>query len=354
MKTELLSVDEKALKKAEALLLAGQVVAFPTETVYGLGAWAFSEEGIRHVYEAKGRPSDNPLIVHVAPGMDLHEIASEIPEKAKELMKRFWPGPLTLILPKTDKVPLRVTGGLSTVAIRMPSHPAAMELIGKTGLPIVAPSANTSGRPSPTSARHVMEDLQGKIPLILDGGDCQVGLESTIVDLTEEIPMILRPGAITLAMLEDAVGEVDVDPAVRMAAGLESHVTPKAPGMKYRHYAPKGYLILTDQGPDQTAEWIRQDLKEKEQKIGLIGSDEWISQVRRALGKIPVAAISLGSGSDMDEIGRNLFDSLRESDDEGLERIYGEAFQRKDLGEAIMNRFLKAASERRISEESKQ
>ncbi|MBQ7059141.1 MAG: threonylcarbamoyl-AMP synthase [Firmicutes bacterium] len=354
MKTELLAVDDFSLKKAEALLRSGQVVAFPTETVYGLGAWAFSVEGIDRVYEAKGRPSDNPLIVHVAPGMDLSKIVTEIPEKGRILMERYWPGPLTLILPKTEHVPLRVTGGLSTVAVRMPSHPAAMKLIGRTGLPIVAPSANTSGRPSPTSAQHVLEDLQGKIPLILDGGDCQVGLESTIVDLTEKIPMILRPGAITLAMLEEAVGEVDVDPAVRAAAGLNSDLVPKAPGMKYRHYAPKGYLILTDREPEQVADFIRQDLAEKEQKIGLIGSDEWIRKVENALDPVRVTAVSLGTGSAMDEIARKLFDGLRKTDEEGLERIYGEAFQRKDLGEAIMNRFLKAASERRISEQTKQ
>ncbi|MBO4888787.1 MAG: threonylcarbamoyl-AMP synthase [Firmicutes bacterium] len=352
MKTELLPVDDFSLKKAEELLRSGQVVAFPTETVYGLGAWAFSAEGIDRVYEAKGRPSDNPLIVHVAPGMDLSKIVTEIPEKARILMERYWPGPLTIILPKTEDVPLRVTGGLSTVAVRMPSHPAAMKLIGSTGLPIVAPSANTSGRPSPTSAQHVLEDLRGKIPLILDGGKCQVGLESTIVDLTEEVPMILRPGAITLAMLEEAVGEVDVDPAVRAAVGIQSDLVPKAPGMKYRHYAPKGYLILTDEGPDQIADWIRQDLAGKEQKIGLIGSDEWIRKVENSLGPVRITAVSLGSA--MDEIARKLFDGLRKTDEEGLEKIYGEAFQRKDLGEAIMNRFLKAASERRISEQTKQ
>ena len=346
MKTELLSVDEKALKKAEALLLAGQVVAFPTETVYGLGAWAFSEEGIRRVYEAKGRPSDNPLIVHVAPGMDLHEIASEIPEKAKELMKRFWPGPLTLILPKTDKVPLRVTGGLSTVAIRMPSHPAAMELIGKTGLPIVAPSANTSGRPSPTSARHVMEDLQGKIPLILDGGDCQVGLESTIVDLTEEIPMILRPGAITLAMLEDAVGEVDVDPAVRMAAGLESHVTPKAPGMKYRHYAPKGQMILVEGKTENVIRKINELTQNKQTqgyRVGIIATDDTLSQYQEGIVK------SIGSREHTETVAANLYRVLREMDESGADYIYSESFFTEPMGDAIMNRMLKAAGYRVIS-----
>ena len=353
MKTELAKVSDLSVKKAGDLLRDGQVVAFPTETVYGLGAWAFSPEGIRRVYEAKGRPSDNPLIVHVAPGMPLDGIVRSVPEKARILMDRFWPGPLTLIFPKADEVLMQVTGGLSTVAVRMPSHPAAMKLIQETGLPIVAPSANTSGKPSPTSARHVLEDLGGKIPLILDGGECMVGLESTIVDLTEDVPMILRPGAVTLEMLEEAIGEVALDPAVFHAVSLREDQVPKAPGMKYRHYAPKGYLVLTDHPVKEVADWILRDLtKEPEKQIGLIGSDEWTKKVWEACGEDErVQRIGLGPSGRMDEIARELFDGLRKADEMDLPKIYGEAFQRKQLGEAVMNRFLKAASERRIDQE---
>lgn len=358
-------VREDSLRLAGELLRSGEVVAFPTETVYGLGAWAMSPKGIARVYEAKGRPSDNPLIVHVAPGMSLEGLVSSIPDQAKVLMDAFWPGPLTLIFPKGEQILPQVTGGLPTVAVRMPSHPAAMALIRETQLPIVAPSANTSGRPSPTTAQHVLEDLSGKIPLILDGGACSVGLESTILDLTEEIPMILRPGAITLEMLREVLGEVRVDPAVARAVSLEAGVKPKAPGMKYRHYAPKGKLIITDYPAEEIASWIRQDLLAGDNKLGLIGSEEWIKEVREALGQEAVLAsdlqlesqelaealsnISLGSRRDFGEIARRLFDSLRRADELGIRRMYGEAFSREALGEAIMNRFLKAASERRLT-----
>ena len=352
IETVLSPVSPESLAMAGKLFREGQIVAFPTETVYGLGAWAMSREGIRRIYEAKGRPSDNPLIVHVAPGMSLEGLAGEIPEKAIILMEKFWPGPLTMIFPKGDRILPEVTGGLDTVAIRMPSHPVAMKLIESCGLPIVAPSANTSGRPSPTTAQHVLEDLSGKVPLILDGGPCSVGLESTIVDLTGEVPMILRPGAITEEMLQETLGEVTVDPAVAAAVSLAKDIKPKAPGMKYRHYAPKGRLIITDYPAGDIASWIREDEKLPGEKLGLIGSSEWLDEIMNHLAEShedqSISRIDLGKREDKQQIAAALFDALRRADETGLTKMYGEAFAREDLGEAIMNRFLKASSERRF------
>lgn len=350
MKTEVMRIDRESLAYAKKLLLEGQVVAFPTETVYGLGAWAYSLDGIKRIYEAKGRPSDNPLIVHIAPGFDLSAIAREIPKGAEKLMDTFWPGPMTIIMPKNrENILKEVTGGLDTVAIRMPSDPSAMELLKFTGLPIVAPSANTSGRPSPTTAQHVLEDLGGKIPLILDGGPCQVGLESTIVDLTDEKPLVLRPGGITLEMLEDILPGIDLDPAVKNASLLAKDVVPKAPGMKYRHYAPKGHLILTDADAKTIVQWIGEDLLDTTVKSGLVGSDELIEEVKKEMGTTtekPVF-ISLGSRQDLESIAQRLFSALREADDAGLTKFYGEAFPREGVGEAVMNRFRKASAEQR-------
>ena len=348
MLTEMLPVCPESLQKAALLLRKGEVVAFPTETVYGLGASCFSVDGIKKIYAAKGRPSDNPLIVHVAPGFDLTEIASRIPDTAIKLMDAFWPGPLTLILPKSEQIPREVTGGLNTVAIREPSHPAAMAMIKAAGLPVVAPSANTSGRPSPTKAFHVFEDLEGKIPLILDGGECEVGLESTIVDLSEEVPTVLRPGGITLEMLQSVLEEVVIDPAVKVAREVAKDVVPKAPGMKYRHYAPKGYLVVTDQGAERIAQWIREDLlRYPKEKVGVIATQEMQEELK-ALG-LECPFISLGSRKDLSYVAGRLFDALREADERGWTKFYGEAFPTEGMGEAIMNRFLKASSERRIS-----
>lgn len=226
------------MEKAGEILKSGGLVAFPTETVYGLGGDALNPEASAKIYAAKGRPSDNPLIVHIADMEALKVLASEVPEKAKLLADRFWPGPLTMIMPKSDAVPYATTGGLDTVAIRMPSHPTAYELIRSSGVYIAAPSANTSGRPSPTTAQHVYEDLNGRIDMIIDSGKVDIGLESTIVDLTGEIPTILRPGYITRAMLEEVVGPVTIDKAI-LAEHEDPNLRPKAPGMKYKHYAPE-------------------------------------------------------------------------------------------------------------------
>ena len=239
--------DHDALKRAGEILLAGGLVAFPTETVYGLGGNALDPTASRRIYAAKGRPSDNPLIVHIADLEDLKVVAADIPDQAMLLAQAFWPGPLTMIFPRTDKVPLETTGGLSSVAVRFPSDTIAQELIRCGGGFVAAPSANTSGRPSPTTAEHVAEDLSGRIEMILDGGPVGIGLESTIIDFTEAVPTILRPGYISPAMLESILGEVKIDPGLLKE---DSHVRPKAPGMKYRHYAPKAQMVIIEGEPE--------------------------------------------------------------------------------------------------------
>ena len=246
--------DREVLEKAAAIIRAGGLVAFPTETVYGLGANALDEAAAKKIYAAKGRPSDNPLIAHVSCLEEIAPLVSNMPENGKKLAKAYWPGPMTMVFPKSAIVPYGTTGGLDTVAIRMPSDPIAAELIRLSGVPIAAPSANTSGRPSPTRADHVLQDMDGKIDAIIDGGPVGIGLESTIVDVTEEMPMVLRPGAITVEMLRETVGEVGIDPAI--LGPVSADVRPKAPGMKYRHYAPKADLTLVEGETEAVVETI--------------------------------------------------------------------------------------------------
>ena len=247
-------IDDGKLMEATEILRAGGLVAFPTETVYGLGANALNEEAAKKIYAAKGRPSDNPLIAHISKPEELAPLVKEIPEAGRKLMEAYWPGPLTMIFPKSDIVPYGTTGGLDTVAIRMPSDPIANRMIALAGIPIAAPSANTSGRPSPTTAEHVYQDMNGKREMILDGGEeVGIGLESTIVDLTGDIPMILRPGYVTQKMLEEVANQVDVDKTILDA---NCHLRPKAPGMRYRHYAPKGDLTIIEGAQDAVKEEI--------------------------------------------------------------------------------------------------
>lgn len=268
MKTKVVKIDidnieEEFIQEAAALIREGELVAFPTETVYGLGADALRPEASKKIYAAKGRPSDNPLIVHISKFEDLIYIAEEVPEQAKKLSDAFWPGPLTMIVQKNERVPLETTGGMETVAVRMPNHPVALQLIEKSGCLIAAPSANTSGKPSPTEAAHVAEDMDGRIPMILDGGLVGIGIESTIVDLTEEKPMVLRPGYITREMLEEVLGEeVRIDPGLVAA---DSDVKPKAPGMKYRHYAPKADLVLVE--GKQIRSWKKSIICQKKREM---------------------------------------------------------------------------------------
>lgn len=334
--------DEKtlaAIERAGRIIREGGLVAFPTETVYGLGGDALNPESARKIYAAKGRPSDNPLIVHIAELDALRGIASDVPEEAYLLAEKFWPGPLTMILKKTDAVPLATTGGLDTVAVRMPAHKVALAFIRAGGGYIAAPSANTSGRPSPTLASYVAEDMNGRIELILDGGPVGIGLESTIVDLTVNPPQLLRPGYITREMLSEVLGEVNVDATI-LHSTEECGQAPKAPGMKYRHYAPKGELLIVRGNPLEVAKYINECAgrdAQKGEKVGVIATLEELSSYRADVVK------SVGSRTDEESIARELYRILREFDDEGVTRIYSEAFDSDGLGQAIMNRLLKAA-----------
>ena len=350
--TKILKSDENGIAEAAGILKSGGLVAFPTETVYGLGGNAFSPEASKEIYAAKGRPSDNPLIVHIASTSDVYEIASYVPEKAKILMEAFWPGPLTIILPKKSIVPDETTGGLDTVAIRMPSHPAAMELIRKSGVYIAAPSANLSGRPSPTTAEHVIEDMNGRIAAIIDGGPVGIGIESTIVDLTSEVPTILRPGFITKKDLEEMVGEVNIDKAI---IEPDSKLRPKAPGMKYTHYAPKGKLtIIEDKNhPGRVTDAVIEKINELACGEKSEVSGEKSKTVVLTTGETrdrykTEHVILLGDSSDGRTVAARLYAALRECDKIGAEIIYSESFNRDEMGGAIMNRLLKAAGQRVI------
>lgn len=334
--------EEKWIEEAGQILKDGGLVAFPTETVYGLGANALDEEAAAKIYSAKGRPSDNPLIVHIADFSDLEKIVEEVPEEAKKLADAFWPGPLTMIMRKNEKVPYGTTGGLETVAVRMPNHDTALKMIRAGGGFIAAPSANTSGRPSPTMASHVAEDMNGKIDMILDGGSVGIGLESTIIDLSEEIPTILRPGFITQQMLADVIGRVEIDAAL---IDNNSKVHPKAPGMKYRHYAPKANMILIRGEKEKVAQKIRQ-LVEEELKEG---RNPGILCAEETAHLYPEGMIKkIGTLREELTISRHLYGALREFDEEKVSSIFSETFETPVLGTAIMNRLMKAAGHQLI------
>lgn len=330
-------IDESVLLKAGHILRAGGLVAFPTETVYGLGADALNEKAAEKTYAAKGRPSDNPLIVHIADMDALERIVTTIPKKAFLVAEHFWPGPLTMIFHKADVVPYGTTGGLDTVAVRMPVDEVARALIRVGGGYVSGPSANSSGRPSPTRAEHVAEDLTGKIDMILDAGDAKIGVESTILDMTVEPPMILRPGAITQEMLEEIIGVVVVDEAI---ASEESTKAPKAPGMKYRHYAPKASLTIIEGPLDDIVKAVNKlalgGIKEGK-KVGIIATEE----TRDSYGCGAVKCI--GSRANEETIAQNLYGILRDFDQEDVDYIYSESFAVAGIGDAIMNRLGKAA-----------
>lgn len=335
-------IKEEELKEASAVIRSGGLVAFPTETVYGLGGDATNPEASRKIYAAKGRPSDNPLIVHIADFSQLRNIVAEVPQEAEKLAKAFWPGPLTMILRKNDLVPYETTGGLDTVAIRMPSHPVARAFLQDSGCMIAAPSANTSGRPSPTTAQHVWGDLHGKIEILLDGGPVGIGIESTIVDLSEEKPMILRPGFITQEMLSAVLGDVGVDPGL---ASENSKQPPKAPGMRYRHYAPKADLTLVEGTMEEVISKINALTREAQamgKSVGVLATEE------NKDCYVADHVIVIGQRQDEAEIARHLFDVLRQFDDLQVDLIYSESFVAAGVGQAIMNRLLKAAGHKRI------
>ena len=368
-------IKDEELKEAARILRSGGLVAFPTETVYGLGGNALDEDAARKIYAAKGRPSDNPLIAHVSCVEEVEPLVKEIPEAGRKLMEAFWPGPLTMIFPKSEKVPYGTTGGLDTVAIRMPDDPVANRLIALAGVPVAAPSANTSGRPSPTTADHVWQDMNGRIDMIIDGGPVGIGVESTIVDVSSAVPAVLRPGAITMEMLEEVLGEVSVDPAI--LGPLSADVRPKAPGMKYKHYAPKADLTLVEPGTGADRESRAEQVTGAEQKNGAdrntgaypeTGLDEtqlqaMIRKVRElsrekieAGYKVGVICTdesrdcytdgevrSIGARKSQPSVAHNLYALLREFDDLGVDYIFSESFPKDHLGQAIMNRLSKAA-----------
>lgn len=330
--------DLQLLQEAANIIKSGGLVAFPTETVYGLGANALDEKAAKKIYEAKGRPSDNPLIAHISCMDELSPLTACIPRAGRRLAEAFWPGPLTLIFPKSDLVPFQTTGGLNTVAVRMPSHPAAAELIRLAKVPVAAPSANTSGRPSPTRAAHVFEDMDGKIEEIVDGGPVGIGVESTIIDVTGDLPVLLRPGAITMEMLRELVGEVETDPAI--LGPVSPDIPPKAPGMKYRHYAPRAELTLVEGEENSVIRAINRLAGEKSRqgyKVGIICAEETKEQYPEKLRKV------IGSRAREESVALNLYAVLREFDSEGADYIYSEGFSSEHLGQAIMNRLNKAA-----------
>jgi L-threonylcarbamoyladenylate synthase len=342
MDTKIYRISEKdtdIIKEAANVIKRGGIVAFPTETVYGLGANALNGEACSKIYAAKKRPPDNPLIVHVA-DFNISDYVEEIPEKARLLMEAFWPGPITIIMKKSSIIPLEATAGLDTVGIRMPENRVARKLIEFSEVPIAAPSANLSGKPSPTTIEHCIDDLSGRVDMIIGGDKCDVGLESTVVDTIDGNVTILRPGGITREMMAEVVGEVFIDPAIN---GIkDDSIKPRAPGMKYRHYAPKSPLTIIRGEEEKVVDYINSRVSESNGKTGIMATDETINRYKS--GNV----ISVGSRKNPGKIAANLFDCLREFDKIDVDQIYAEGFSESGLGLAIMNRLKKAAGYRII------
>ena len=336
MKTSVISISEqneqKLLSKARKIMSRGGLVAFPTETVYGLGGNALKKKAAAKIYKAKGRPSDNPLIVHIAEIDEVYSLASEIPDEFFKLAESFWPGPLTMILKKSSIVPDETTGALNTVAIRMPSHPIARKLISSCGFPIAAPSANSSGKPSPTSASHVFTDLNGKIPLIIDGGDCQIGIESTVLSLAGDKPLLLRPGAITKEMIESVIGEISVSEGI-LSPLMENEV-PQSPGMKYKHYSPKADVTVVE---GSSADFIAflEEIKSE------VGAYALCYEEEAHLSPIPY--LIFGKFSDELSQASALFSALREFDEMEALRVYAHSPKTSGISLAVYNRLIRAA-----------
>ncbi|MBE0449894.1 MAG: threonylcarbamoyl-AMP synthase [Clostridia bacterium] len=348
-------IMEEQLVVAGKMLAAGKTVAFPTETVYGLGANALSESAVDAIYEAKGRPSDNPLIVHIARLDMLGELAGEVKPYAKILMEAFWPGPITFVVKKKDHVPYKVTGGLETVGVRMPNHPVALKLIELSGVPVAAPSANLSGKPSPTDVKYVLKDMNGRVDCIVDGGDSHVGLESTVLDVTGEVPVILRPGKITREMIAKCVGGCEVDPA--LVDKSRQDLVPKSPGMKYRHYAPDAEVSVYSgdiMAVIRTFYGRIIEVVESGGSIGIMFFEEDALVLERLLEddavykrhREKVHFMKEGSSKDLDTFARNLFKDLRKLDELGADIVLVHGVSENELGHAIMNRLDKASEGR--------
>ena len=355
-KIDIKNIDKNEIKKQAELIKEGKTVIFPTETVYGLGANALDENAVKKIYEAKGRPSDNPLIVHIYNKEEVYNLAKDINEKAETIMEHFWPGPITIILNKKDIVPYKTSGGLETVAIRMPYHSIAREIIKQAGVPIAAPSANISGRPSPTKADHVYEEMNGRVSGIVLGGDSNFGLESTVLDVTTDTPMILRPGSITKEDLEKVIGEVLIDPSL---ARKEDNDKAKAPGMKYTHYSPDADVYIVS-GSEHDI--ISKEIERSQYRI--LNIDEHV-RVEFRSEQLPYIKYHreeefleknkdnykgevLSLGNTLEEVGSNLFDALRQMDKMNIDIVYSEEFPTDGVGQAIMNRLLKSAGYKTI------
>ncbi|MBH0162054.1 L-threonylcarbamoyladenylate synthase [Fictibacillus sp. 26RED30] len=339
-KTEKSLVNHPHIIQASLWINKNEVVAIPTETVYGLAGNARSDDAIKRIFEAKGRPSDNPLIVHISDNSQLEGLVSSVSHTAQKLMDAFWPGPLTIVLPKGENVSERVTAGLSTVAVRMPDHEIALAVIAASDVPLAAPSANLSGKPSPTSAQHVYEDLKGRIPGIVDGGSTGVGVESTVVECTDDLVTILRPGGITIEKLEKVVGagRVVVDPGLEN----EKHV-PKSPGMKYTHYAPDAPFVLVD-GSQEFLQKLVDKEREAGKRIGILTTEE-----RAGVYKAD-CVIPAGNRSNPETVAQHLYEALRAFNEAGVNQIFGEVFPKTGVGVAIMNRLEKSAGGNIIKE----
>lgn len=330
MKTQILS--EKDTQLAAEILKSGGLVAIPTETVYGLAANALNESAVKKIFEAKGRPSDNPLIVHISDVDEIYNLVSELPVAAQKLAAAFWPGPLTIILKKSEIIPAVISGGLDSVAIRVPDNSVARKIIREAGCPLAAPSANLSGSPSPTKASHVVADLSGKIDAIVDAGACAVGVESTVVSLCTAVPRILRPGAITVEQLEKVIGKVDVDPAVLHE--LEKNSQPLSPGMKYKHYAPKAKVVILNGSREQFVNFINA------QKSDNVAALCYVEDVR----DLQVPAVIYGSEDNANLQAAQLFDALRAIDElDGVDTIYARCPEKNGIGLAVYNRLIRAA-----------
>lgn len=334
MKTEVIKIEninqKTEIKKAADIIRSGGLVGLPTETVYGLGANAFDEEAVKSVFVAKGRPGDNPLIVHISEFKEIYNLVREVPDNAKKLAEKYWPGPLTIILPKSDKIPDAVSAGLDTVAVRLPSHPIMREIIRESGVPIAAPSANLSGSPSPTNAQCVLDDMNGRIPMIVDGGDCQVGVESTVITFATDVPRLLRPGGVTPEQIEEVVGEIHIDKAVLSQIGKDEKVS--SPGMKYKHYAPKTKIIIVKGADEKYFDF----LEKQSGKIGAMCFEE-------DMDKIKIPCVAYGKKDDSLSQAQRLFDALRETDKMGVDTVYAHCPEEKGVGLAVMNRLLRSA-----------
>lgn len=331
METQVLKPDENSLKLAGRLLKSGELVGIPTETVYGLAANALDGSAVEKIFKAKGRPMDNPLIVHIYDISQVNSLVSVFPQKAKALAEAFWPGPLTIIMPCSDNVPTQVTAGLSTVAIRFPSHKTAQDIINYAGVPLAAPSANLSGSPSPTTATHVFNDLNERIPLIIDGGESNVGLESTVITVAGETPVLLRPGGITVEQLESIIGKIEIDKGVTHM--LDKNAVVASPGMKYKHYAPKAHIVILKANSDEYINYVN---NHNENNVGaLCYSDD-----AQAL-KVPY--VILGEKDDYTTQAHNLFNALRKLDEMGLKKVYARCPETEGVGLAVYNRLIRSA-----------